>query len=163
MTFRVEARLASPGSAQRILQRKLSDRVRRDLNDVGRTAVKLANDKMDQRFDMNRPGDRRRHPGSRRAKGALSYQIDGSELPFTVRYRVLGGDEVVRRIAGLNWGTPYHEITPSGNAGGNGLILAWDDGIGWVQAKRVGHPGSRKGVGFLEEAMTEAFQRVLIR
>lgn len=125
--------------------------------------VQSANKKMAANFDMNRSGERRRHPGTRRAKNALDYQIVGSELPLELRYRVNGGDLVRDRIIMLNWGTRGHEIVPSGNAGGSGVILAWpEDGV-MVKTKRVWHPGSRKAVGFLEEALVEAAQRVLIR
>ena len=163
MTFRIEATLADAGSAKRVLQRKMGEVTKRKLNDTGYDMVKTANQKMAANFDLNRPGNRRRHEGSRRTRGALDFQIVGNELPMALRYRILGGDVVRQRIIMLNWGTVGHEIVPSGTAGGSGVILAWpEDGV-LVKTKRVWHPGSRKGVGFLEDAMSEAIQRTLLR
>lgn len=122
--------------------------------------VNRANKKMSQRFDLNRPADRRRHPGSARTKNALDFQIDGTEFPITIQYRVLGGATVRDRIIMLNWGTSGHQIEPSGAAGGNGLVLAWPEDGSTVYSKGHWHPGSRVGVGFLREAMQEAFDNI---
>jgi hypothetical protein len=160
--MRVSSRIADPGSVKRQALKKIDPVVRRKMEDVGYEMTRLANKKMASRFDLGRPARRRRHEGSRRAKGALDYRVTGSELPITVQYRVLGGDDVVARIIFLNWGTSPHFIPANGNAGGNGTHLAWEDGDGWVVIRGgTPHPGSRKGVGFLEEAMAEAIQSKL--
>lgn len=149
--------IANAGALQRVVGERMALATRVRLRSIGRDAVNRANNKMAQRFDLNRPANRRRHPGSPRTANALDFQIDGSEFPVTIKYRVLGGDVVRNRIIMLNWGTSPHEIVANGNAGGNGRVLAWQDDDGWVHTNRVQHPGSRRGVGFLEEAMREAF------
>jgi hypothetical protein len=155
----LRADIANTGAFQRVVRERMALATRARLQGIGRDMVNRANSKMAANFDLNRPADRRRHPGSRRAKGALDFQIDGSDFPITIQYRVLGGDTVRDRIIFMNWGTSRHDITPSGAAGGNGNVLAWQDGDGWVYADAVDHPGQR-AVNFLEEAMQEAFDNL---
>jgi hypothetical protein len=121
--------------------------------------VNRANTKMAANFNLDRPSDRRRYPGTRRAKGALDFQIDGTDFPIIIRYRVLGGDAVRDRIIFMNWGTSPHDITPNGNAGGNGRILAWQENGEWAYSAGHEHPG-QSPVNFLEEAMREAFDNI---
>lgn len=171
--MRIEARVAVSGSAKRIMQRKASDHARHLAEDVGREMVKIANKKMAEQFNLNRPAGRRRYPGSVRASNALDYQVDGSELPISVRYRVRGGDEVVGRIIYMNYGTRGHDIPATGAWGGKGTTaipsttrkrisggkLAWfEDGYWTVQDSPVGHPG-QNATFFLQEAAEEALAK----
>lgn len=175
--MRVQVRVASPGTAKRIAQRRLADESRHVMEDMGREMVKIANQKMAQLFDLNRPSTRRRHPGTVRAKNALDYQVDGSGPGGfgVLRYRVRGGDDVVGRIIFMNWGTGEHEISPSGAWEGRGLTpfpprarprggtkLGWFDGEWTVINGSVIHPGQR-ATHFLEEAAEEAVAKIARR
>lgn len=154
---RLRADIADSGALQRVVRERMARATRVKMREIGRDMVRRANTKMEQRFDLNRPASRRRHPGTTRARNALDFQIDGSEFPIVIKYRVLGGNLVRDRIVMLNWGTSGHDIVPNGNAGGNGNVLAWEEGGQWVYSKGHWHPGSHRGDGFLEEAMREAF------
>jgi hypothetical protein len=156
--------------------------VRRELERTGEEMVKDANRSMETRFDLNRPYERRRHPGSRRAKDALDFEITGGGERFVLGFRVLGGDDVFSRILWLNFGTSPHEIRPSGRwqlrgarlavrgnptrrqaaaGGGSGgwLYFPVPEGGPYKRATRVQHPGQR-GTGFLEEARDRAARRL---
>ena len=113
---------------------------------------------------------------ARRAATALDYRVTGSSLPLEVSYRVLGGDDVLKRIIFMNFGTSAHEIRPSGTwsltgrrgglnvrfGGGERVatqpVLAWTDRRGQVVTPEVYHPGQR-GTGFLERGMQAAKDR----
>ena len=153
----LRADIANAGAAQRIVRERMARATRVRMRAIGRDMVNRANQKMASNFDLNRPGNRRRHENSRRVRTALDFQIDGTEFPIIIQYRVLGGELVRQRIIMLNWGTSGHMIEPNGNAGGDGVVLAWPEDGEMVYSKGHWHPGSRKGVGFLEEAMKEAF------
>ena len=173
--FRVEARISNPGAVKRRAVRAASADIRQRLERTGPEMVRLATEKMEATFNLDRPVNRRRHPGSRRARNALDFQIDGTSLPMTLRYRVLGGEDVLRRILILNFGSRAHRIRPSGTwsglganlfggpvgGAGNPRLLAWQQDGQWIFAAEVYHPGTQ-GAGFLEDALAEAVQRNLL-
>jgi hypothetical protein len=171
------------GAVRNSAKRAAGPVMRRVLEQAGKEMVDEANRLMASRFDLNRPYERRRHPGSRRAKDALDFEITGDVDRFVVGYRVLGGDEVFKRILGLNYGTPAHKIKPSGNwalkgaglavrsrptrkqaaagSGANGwLYFPVPEGGPYKRATRVSHPGSTKGTGFLEEARDKVARNI---
>lgn len=173
MSVQVRATLANPGAAKRAIDRSLGAIVRHRAEDAGREMVRLANAKMANLFDLNRPGSRRRYPGTTRAANALDYRVEGHELPIRVQYRVLGGEQVRLRILGLNYGTPPHDIRPSGTWSLRGQTptpvrsrqrqgrpkIAWLDGE-WTVVDDVSHPGTG-ATHFLEEARDEAAAKYL--
>lgn len=183
MTVRLSADLANSGAAKNAISAKVGRIVREEAEEFGRRMVERANELMNQKYDMNRPFNRRRSPGTRRAATALDYRVTGNELPITVEYRVLGGEEVKLRIAGLNYGVPAHTISPSGawELGGGArrtaaapssarrnprfLVLghlAWPEPTapgGWrvVNGSVYWRPGANAGGGrFLQQAVEEA-------
>ena len=134
-----------------------------------------AEEKMAKLFDLNRPAIRRRHPGSGRAKGSIGTTVEGSTFPFVLQYRITGGDLVVKRVAGLNFGTGApREIVPNGNWSFRGSTpvepkkfsrnvpphLAWKEGGKWEIHDKVWHPGT-DATNFLEEARDEAAAKFL--
>lgn len=172
--MKVTAQLVDNVAARRGIRRSAADIVRRKAGDAGSEMVKSANRKMNAQFDTNRPGSRRRHPGSTRASSALGYTVDGVDFPITLRYRVSGGDTVVARLIFMNYGTRAHQITPSGAWGNRGASsvpprphtrnvpprLAWFEDGQWKAYPLVNHPG-QGGTNFLEEARDEAVARYL--
>ena len=132
-------------------------------------------------FNLERPYERRRYPGSRRATTALDFQIqEDGDGAFTLGFRVLGGEEVLKRIIFMNWGTREHEIKPSGAweltgvrggisvrlgdrsgaTGWQGGRLAWVDENGAVVIRgSVWHPG-QKSTGFLQDARDLAVENL---
>jgi hypothetical protein len=157
-------------------------KVRVIANEAGRDMARRATELMSRDFDLSRPYERRRHPGSRRSATAISHETKRlGPARYQVTYKILGGAVVEARIAGLNYGIGGgHVIRPSGNwplrgvraqglgraRMGGGVrrsskpLLAWVDErtgedvvTGWVQ-----HPGMvrfPKGSGFLERARDE--------
>ena len=157
---------------------ELFKEARRRAEMIGRDAAKKANDIVRTKYKQ-REYERRRHPGSRRAAGAISYKVsEQRDFPITVSYRVLGGEDVVRRIIILNFGRGPSDIVPSGTwplrgrygssrfvrQGSTGIaprLLAWpSSGSG---APDVFRPSATSGPsqagGFLEEAMKYAVSR----
>ena len=147
-------------------------------SEVGAEMARRATQLMaDAGFNLNRPYERRRHPGSRRAANAISYErVRNGPGNYTVSYKILGGAVVEARIAGLNYGIGSgHTITPTGNwplkdatlfrrsgskAGraSNPDVLAWLDAGSDVVTPRVKHKGMKRwpnGAGFLESARDE--------
>lgn len=113
-----------PGQLKKSIDRAIGPTVVRVMENVGKDMVQEANDLMEERFDMHRPNQRRRYPGSRRAINALDYFVEVNGDRRTIGFRVLGGKEVFDRIVMLNWGTSPHDIPASGawlGAGGNTL------------------------------------------
>jgi hypothetical protein len=172
-----------PNAVRNSAKRAAGPVMRRMLEQAGEEMVRDANRLMAQRFDLNRPYERRRHPGSLRAKDALDYEITGDPDRFVVAFRVLGGQVVLNRIIALNKGTSGHSITPSGtwelkgarlavrssptrrqaSAGigsGGWLYFPQPEGGPYRRAREVWHPGSRKGTGFLEEARDRAVANI---
>lgn len=188
MTVSVEVKI-NFGVARGSLSRELARTVGPIADQIGRDMVDEANTLMETKYDLNRPFNRRRSPGTRRAATALDYQVEGGrELPVIVSYRVLGGEEVFLRILGLNYGVGAHTISPSGawplgggarrTAAGPGTIrrnprflvvgrLAWPDALlpgGWrvVNGSVQWTPGANAGGGrFLEEAAQYAANRAI--
>jgi len=141
--------------------------------EAGKEMVRIANALMAGQFNLYRPHERRRYPGSRRAATALTHVVSGSNSEYTVGYKVLGGDKVFKRILGMNYGTgDGHWIRPSGNweLRGAGIfsrasrtqgvtrrstqpLLAWvdEDSGEDVITTEVWHPGTAR-TGFLQEA-----------
>ena len=141
---------------------------------AGKQMAKRATTLMDQDFNLNRPYERRRHPGSRRAATAISSEVErNGPASYIVRYKILGGPIVEARIAGLNYGTPGHAIYPTGNwplknstlairntprrtgRARTNILAVLDPSTGedWGAAY-LNHPGSR-GTSFLERARDE--------
>jgi hypothetical protein len=113
--IRTEVRLADPGTLRRQINRSVSRVMLEKADALGRRMVENANAGMaNQGFNLSRPPERRRYPGSRRAATALDYYVEGKELPITVGFRILGGEEVFKRILGMNYPIPPHEIWPHG-------------------------------------------------
>lgn len=160
------------GVAENIVKRKLAPPLRRELTAAGRKMAEDATGLMTGDYDLERPYERRRFPGSRRAKTALDFQItEDADGSLTLGFRVLGGEEVLKRIIFMNWGTRAHTIRPSGaweltgvrggisvrlgdRSGGSGSYgrLAWIDESGDVVIRgEVQHPG-QTGTGFLQDA-----------
>lgn len=155
--------------------------IREIAQEAGKRMAKRATELMDQDFNLNRPYERRRHPGSRRAATAISSEVERTGTSdYTIRYKILGGEVVEARIAGLNYGIgPGHRILPSGNwplkgarlfartARNSGVEsvfaqdkLAWtDEDTGQqVVTDEVWHPGMVRfpnGSSFLERARDE--------
>lgn len=168
-------------AARFAVKRAVGPVVRRRVEQAGKEMVRVANSLMAADFDLNRPYERRRHPGSRRASTALDYSItsDSSER-LILRFRVLGGDEVFMRIMGMNYGVPAHTISPSGawslrgvslatrstssrsGTGSSGNFLAWPENGGWrvVRGSVYWRPtgAASQGTHFLEEAAFVAAQ-----
>lgn len=154
-------------------KRAATPRIRRATDETGKKMVEIANRLMAGEFDLDRPYERRRYPGSRRASNALDYTVtEEADGTLDLRYRVLGGPEVFKRILGMNFGTgDGHEIRPSGRWELKGRssssvqrtrfggarrkskqnVLAWTGEDGQVVTEEVWHPGTR-ATGFLQEA-----------
>lgn len=168
------------GVAANIAKRRLNPPLRREMGVAGRKMVSDANKLMEKDFDLDRVYERRRFPGSRRAKKALDFQIsEDADGSLTLGFRVVGGEEVLKRIIFMNWGTRAHEIRPSGAweltgvrggievrfgarpRGGAGTgRLAWLDASGNVVIKgSVNHPG-QLGKGFLQDARDLAVENL---
>ena len=171
MAVRATFTLQDAGAARANVLKSMGDVAIKRGHQIGRDMVTEANQRMGATWNLNRGYDRRRDPGSRRASTALDYHLEGHQLPIVISYRVLGGDNVLRRIIILNFGAGRHNIRPSGNwpltgrgnashfvrfKSGAGLprILSWPDGA----ATSVSHPGSA-GSHFLEEGMAAAVAR----
>ena len=147
--------------------------------DAGKRMAKRATALMDQDFNLNRPYERRRHPGSRRAATAIESEVErNGPADYTVRYKILGGPVVEARIAGLNYGIGSgHNIYPTGNWPLKNTTLAVrnkprktgqrrtnilavldpNTGEDWGAAY-LHHPGMTRfpsGAGFLEKARDE--------
>lgn len=178
----VTVRIADPGAARATIARATSAVIKREMNVVGKLMVEDAVALMRGDFNLERPYERRRWPGSRRAASALDFTVTGGpEFPLELGWRVLGGDETFKKIVGLNWGVPGHNIK-----GGSGTwplkgkfnvnrmggakkrkrgtnrrpdLLAWVDEDGDVMTPEVDHPGSEGG-HFLEEALELAIFRL---
>ena len=163
--MKVQAKLVNDVSAKRFISRRASEIVRRKANRAGDEMVKLANREMKSRFDLNRPGSRRRSPGSTRAAKALQPTVTGIEFPITLGYRVVGGDEVVARIIFMNFGTRAHEIRPSGKWPNRRSLgpperLTWLQDAKWTTLPSTFHPGQGP-TGFLERARDQAVTQYL--
>lgn len=153
--------------------------VKAGLMNAGKEMVNVANSLMAAEFNLNRPFERRRHPGSRRAATALDFTVTGSAGDYQLGFRVLGGEEVFKRILGMNYGIPAHQIVPSGawslkgmrppsgrssiarlrmgggvRGGANQPLLAWVDGDTGedVVTTEVWWYSKTPPPGFLEEA-----------
>uniref|UniRef100_UPI003569B578 hypothetical protein n=1 Tax=Gemmatimonas sp. TaxID=1962908 RepID=UPI003569B578 len=142
--MKATAQLVNGAEAKRFISRQASEIVRRKAVRASDEMVKLANKEMKSLFDLNRPGSRRRSPGSTRAAKALQPTIKGREFPLTVGYRVVGGDDVVARIIFMNFGTRAHEIRPSGKwpnrkALGPPQRLAWLQDGKWTKVPSTFH------------------------
>ena len=176
-----------PNALQFAAKRIIGPTIKRELTRSGKEMVDEANRLMASRFNLNRPYERRRYPGSRRAATALDFSVTGDDTQFRLSYRVLGGDVVLKRILGMNFGTGNgHPIVPSGKwalkganlstraaptkaqkgAGRGGRGYLWfpvPEGGPYVRASKVNHPGSQKGKGFLEEARDNAAKNFRMR
>jgi len=153
--------------------------IREIADDAGKRMAKRATELMDQDFNLNRPYERRRHPGSRRAATAISHEVErNGTADYTIRYKILGGEIVEARIAGLNYGIGSgHDIYPTGNwplknstlavrnesrktgRPRTNILAAFDESTGedWGAAY-LHHPGMTRfpsGAGFLEKARDE--------
>jgi len=116
------------GAVKQKFTRAVGPVLRRVLNDAGKEMVDTANKLMASDFDLNRPYERRRYPGSRRAGQALSYEITGNDERLTLGFRILGGDEVFKRVLGMNYGMGGpRRIVPNGNWSLKGASLAVRD------------------------------------
>lgn len=176
----VDVYVRNEAQARNQVHGKMAVEVRRRMEAAGKEMVAAANAGMDANFNLNRPFERRRHPGSQRAASALDYIIEGSaNLPLELGFRVKGGEEVRLRIIGLNWGTPGHRIyggsgtwplkgqfniTRTSRNLGEGTnrrpdLLAWMDETGDVMTPEADHPGSR-GAHFLEDALRRSVDRI---
>lgn len=161
-TVVITGTLADPGALQRAVKLKYNSIVRNRLEQVGKEMVVNANALMAGDFDLARPHDRRRHPGSRRASTALDFAISENSGRLVLGFRVLGGDEVFNRILIMNYGSVEHDIYPSGAWSlkrTDKEVLAWPEGgryrvVGFVAGDHK-HPGTL-GTGFLEEALEVA-------
>jgi len=185
MSITATARVVDSGTVRNSMSRSIARAVKPKADEAGRAMVAKANELMEAKYDMNRPFERRRSPGSPRAINALDYNVEGTTLPVVLSFRVRGGDEVRKRIIGLNWGVPTHEIQPTGNwplkgmyrrsfgpqstketpfAGGIGR-LAWPlDNGQWrvVDGSVMWQPAANAGGGhFLEEAAEYAARNYL--
>jgi len=112
------------GQLKKAIDSAIAPTVVRVMEDIGKDMVQHANDLMEERFDMHRPNQRRRYPGSRRAITALDYFVEVNGDRRAIGFRVLGGEEVFNRIVMLNWGTKPHDIPATGawqGAGGDTL------------------------------------------
>jgi len=167
------------GAAKEAITRAVGPVMRRVLNDAGKEMVDTANKLMAGDFDLNRPYERRRYPGSRRAGAALSYEVTGNDERLTLGFRILGGEQVFKRVLGMNFGMGgRRRIIPNGNwpLSGAGLAVRssppkggklGSGGGGWLYfpSPKEGDPYKRRssvywrptgrasqGTGFLEEA-----------
>jgi len=137
--------------------------------EAGQFMARRANEMMAADFDMNRPYERRRWPGSPRAAGVIDYFVEqrGEDVVFGFA-NLLSSDETTLKLLGLNYGTGGgHTIEPSGNwplSDGIPKALAWPDDSekGYRSQKIVNHPGSR-GTLFFQRARDEAVQRFISR
>ena len=156
--------------------------LRERAEDAGKEMVRIANALMAGQFNLNRPYERRRYPGSRRASTALTHVVTGSNSQYTVGYRVLGGEEVLQRILGMNYGMGGERvISPNGNwdlrgarlavrdeptgaGSGGGRQLAWQENGVWTNVKGsvTWKPtgSASRGTGFLEEARDAAVAQI---
>jgi hypothetical protein len=162
--MKITGAVSNGNTLQFAAKRAAAPPVRRRMEQVGNANSLMAAD-----FDLARPNERRRHPGSRRAATALDYAVTGNVDRLELGFRVLGGDVVFRRILGMNFGTPAHRIYPSGAWGLSGVgewnrmigsgrvtrtrqpMLAWTEEGTSVVVPEADHPGT-SGSGFLEEA-----------
>ena len=162
--FRVDTSVKT-GAGRNIGRRQIDAIARRKANEAGREMVRVANDRMASDFNLDRPHDRRRHPGSGRAKNALDYQVDKTTTPITIRFRVKGGDDVLARIIFMNYGTVDHDIWPSGkwplsrSALPEFLVWPSKDGSKLVKMPAVWHPG-QDGKDFLQDGRDVAVQMI---
>jgi hypothetical protein len=87
---------------------------------VGFVMAEEAKREIENRFEV-RPFERRRHPGTRRATTAISFnrsEIAATKnFPIEVDFRILGGDKVVTRINVLNNGATAHVIDSTDRTG----------------------------------------------
>jgi hypothetical protein len=169
-TVEITGSLSGGDALERQVRGEMGKIVRARLEQVGKEMVATANALMAADFNLSRPIERRRHPGSRRASEALDYAITGDDDRLTLGFRVLGGEDVFKRILIMNYGSRPHRIYPSGawaltgvrdftRAVGSGRrvgtqpMLAWtdEDSGEQVVTPEVDHPGTA-GSGFLEEA-----------
>ena len=169
-----------PGAVRNAAKRAVGPVMRSALERSGKEMVAEATRLMGADFDLNRPMERRRYPGSRRAGSALDYAITGSDTDLTLGFRVLGGDEVFSRILFMNYGTRRHPITAKGGWNLKGARLAVRSnpikGVRgqsqsftgmlafpgtnqfagrYVVVESVNHPG-QKGTKFLQKARDKA-------
>jgi len=135
-----------PGVARLQVTRKLNPVLKAGLKQAGESMVNTANSLMTGDFDLERPYERRRYPGSRRAKSALDYTVtETSREQLQVRYRVLGGEVVLKRILGMNFGVGGgHRIVPSGTWELKGAGLSVRSG---PTPGRFGPDSSNLGIG----------------
>jgi hypothetical protein len=158
---KINSRIISGGGA---IERQLGDIMRNKLEATGRDMVTNANSAMEGSFDLNRPYERRRNPGSRRAATALDYEVEETGTGYEVNFRVVGGDDVLMRILIMNYGSDSHDIFPTGGWELGGLNpktvsrtasgfnkIAGDTGGG-----KLAYPSSRGGywVGGEDEGVT---------
>lgn len=163
----------NPNAIKAAVEKAADPAVRAGVMRAGEEMVKIANNLMAGDFNLNRPFERRRYPGSRRAATALDFAVSGTNGNYQLEFRVLGGEDVVKRIIFMNYGTSPHMIYPSGawslkgqqvysrltrgsnvtRSGFNQPLLAWvdEDSGESVVTTEVDHPG-QAGTGFLEEA-----------
>jgi len=123
-----------------------------------------ANLYMSQDWDLNRPYERRRWPGSPRAAGAIDWFVEqrGDDVVFGYD---IADEEVTLRILGLNYGIPETFITPSGNwplSDGIPKALSWPEGDG-RRAQKYANSGGHSGSGFLERARDDAQREFISR
>jgi len=112
----VGIRFLNAGQARQNIQGQMDKIALERAHAIGADMAKEATDLMAADYDLNRPFERRRYPGSRRASTAIDYAVTNQHLPIDVSYRILGGDNVVMRIIILNWGRKGgYPIRPSGN------------------------------------------------
>lgn len=113
---------------------------------------------------LGRPENRRRHPGSTRIQDGWSYEVEGDPGSFPILLTLSsGGDGAqLERIRLIDEGTPGHAIRAKqkrgegGRFGRSGWLQYPESGIEgppWVYAKKVDHPGSSKGKGFIRAVM----------
>jgi len=176
--MKIGATLATRPLINEVLDDFTGKQIRAKAVELGKLMAKKASDRIPESGDPQR----RRHPGSRRLKNAISYQVEsGSGFPIEVSYRILGGQVVVNRAVILNFSkTTGYPIPPNASPpwslrgyrkplqtsprpyrpSASGNQLAWLVGGRWVNIARnqpVPWEGSFPHFGFLEESADEAF------
>ena len=148
--------------AKGVVSQRLEDRA----YEAGQFMANRANQLMAERFDMNRPYERRRWPDSERASGAIDYFVEQRGDDVVFGYEIYD-DEVFLRILGLNYGISGSFMEPTGNwplSNGVPKALAWPDDSpkGYRAQTQVNHPG-HGGYDFLDEARQEALNEYVRR
>jgi len=182
----VSAKIRNPQQVTRLVGARAAPVIRRRLDNLGRIMVEEANKEIRRLYRIDRPFERRRHPGSRRLINAISYQVVGEQFPMKVTFRALGGKPVLDRVYSLNGDRRAYTMVPTGNwpltgvkkpvsdttrfrrftaPGAPPKTLSWNDPgnrnagrNGWVHYTRM-DVKARPGDRFLETARNRAVQK----